>query len=348
MMRARPLAIASPLTPTIGLQPRDARTRRRRGAPTHWRRTATDRVFPQLRLSIQPMWNLSVNLDVRRGDEKVCAVPVPSVSERQRDFLPSAAQWRRIESHKPVSRESRPGAAPAPLRHTPGRIIVTQIQSRLPGAEQGRSIGVPHSTTFLSSTLDARTFAQLANQPGRESDRAVLPITCRIVGARGPAGSSAPIAPARVRAQFVSASAQPSGRTSLERRAVALAHPPPITTIPVASERRGNTPPPFLARSVFAWLPSPASETRPRRRRVPVDLAWRPRTNGQVTAQDLATLVRSVSAAPNFGQSIAAPRVAPSSPGASQAVLPDAGRLVDEVMDRIERRIRSDRLRRGL
>jgi hypothetical protein len=104
-----------------------------------------------------------------------------------------------------------------------------------------------------------------------------------------------------------------------------------------------------LARIVAVRRAAPAPTLQEAaRRRTLIDMTWPQKSGGQVAPTDLAAPVRSM-AGPSFTHAASKVRSAAAGPAAGPAAtLPDAGRLVDEVMDRLDRRMRSERLRRGL
>lgn len=92
--------------------------------------------------------------------------------------------------------------------------------------------------------------------------------------------------------------------------------------------------------------PPPAALSR----RAAPELTWQNRAEDRSSERELAALARSISSSPTSTQTIANARAAaaPAPVSVPQAAALEAGRLVDEVMSRLDRRMRSERQRRGL
>lgn len=355
MKRARTLAVSSCLKPTIGLRPREAQARRRSSAALRWRKPGIDRAFPELRLSIQPTWRFDFSLGgvMRHDHQSVVAAAAPVAADRQ--FAPIRLDAG-TRGPLPLTKSAWLGRAAATaagsLRGAPEQSSIARRRDPPCRTEREGVLRLyrgPRSTMPPTRSPRAGGSAPVGRAFDRYIERAVLSFPHHAVNAVSPVTMSRPLASARAKAAAL-LPAVPARPVRWREIAAPASHRLAIVRLDHARQQRSQVPTPAPGRSVIAWRRSPAPEAPVHRRRAALDLAWQPKANGQITAQDLATLARSLSAAPTISQTIAAARSNPSAPSTyvPQAVLPDAGRLVDQVMERLERRIRSDRLRRGL
>lgn len=353
MRRTRPLAVGAALIPVLGSAPRERTRRQRAGAALHWRKPAAARDYPKLNLTIRPAYRFHFDLGMLQREVQHFAragwqAPTHSVSVRgprgASGLSTAELQWRTA---------ALPAAVPASgaLRQTPAEFVVQtrrafaapaldiqpaaaarnrRVTVILPAWRETSVVRPEVRIVAATSHPTVRQWAR-SNEPRRSTTAKPVAVAATAMRAQT---SPLPVSAPRTNARHTTGT---PGRRLL-RADIAL----------TATEQRQAATPASLTRSIAMPSPRPAPSVQPHTRRAALDLAWQPRADTPASAKDLASLARSLNA-PEFTRAVAVTRNAsPASNPAAPTALPNTGRIVDEVIDRIERRMRSDRLRRGL
>ena len=353
MKRARPLALAGALMPVIG-NPAPARNRRQRtGAALHWRKPAADRTYPVLNLTIRPAIRFRFDLGMLRSEMQHFAEAKwkPAPDKASIAGPRGAAGLRMVELlwHSVV----HPNAAPmtGAMRKTPAE-FVTLAQRKL-SAQSLDPQPFAASRTLRPALAMAEWRARSAVRPEQR------------IGSSAPPSALVQWAPGTQPRRLGSARSAVIGAMVARRTGVALPTAAPRTPsqhearVPVqklpraaqvfaAVSRREAATPAILTRSIAPPASRNAPSPHPPTRRSAIDLAWQPRADAPATTQDIVTLARSLGA-PEISRSVSAAHAANTAQTPSiPAAFPNTSRIVDEVIAQIERRTRSDRLRRGL
>jgi hypothetical protein len=350
-----PLGLIRPLAATIAPPGTAAPAARRRKATLSWRRArrATAPGQPS-RYDVHHHWPLTVNLLFRSANEAP-ASPSPRAAT---DATPAAFGRAPATDNVMVwGRREAPDAPPQAL--TPTIAVSQQVpdsQSARPGSFASRARSAPRDdqpvfARVLHSLIEQRWLRtqttrhlpdQVRDSVGRTAPFDCGPAAIRSVPWRDAAGSVAPgkrsaASPMRP-ADRTLFTGDPLVRRTLRRIAVIpLVHRAThsASALPGARSTGHVGPPVNVAQS----------HSNGRLRARATEQVWPDgRTGGAASlAQPFAPIFSSPGAA-SPGLALAPP------PSAAQAapVTPDVNRLVDEVMRRIERQSRQDRLRRGV
>jgi hypothetical protein len=357
-MPRAPLGLTRPLAPTIAPPGSPAPAARRRGASLSWRRARGVTAGASVHHDVHHHWPLTVNLLFR----PTVVAPATQPSPAARTAAPTASKrasktgtimvWERREGARDAASQSQVGRTaiapqlPVPptsptlatrARHAPldeppifARTLHTLVEQRWLRTQTTRHLPSAHDEVrgLPTSSADHRpVVTQRSPQP--DTHWASAP-----AAKRAAANFSRPMRPDD-RPLFTG---DPLVRRSLRRIAVTpLAHrsaDPRHTT----TGMRVTSP---VRNAADIAPPRPARTARAR----PAEQFWPdPRTTtSQSLAQPFAPLFSSPGAATPaiaFAPGLAATPAAPAAP--------DVNRLVDEVMRRIERQTRQDRLRRGM
>lgn len=353
----RSMATIGALRLAIRLDGERGPARRRAGSALFWRQLPGPGTAA-LRPVIRPAWHWHLNLaltqqplagalvEAARPGGAVSAIGAPGVLPGR---PPSALAWRtdrRDPAGPPVSGAALAtrldkllAAAPVPAR-----------KGSAPAAASARSGVTPVQTAAERSWFERPSPAAQAGPIARSifvSPQLAWRIPATSVGTGGRSSGFG---------------AQPRPGPRLPRSARALRAPAPVSAqtlrtitawlAPAGPARRSRTAPAALvltpaARS-HAALALSASPPAPRR--AAPELVWSRPAGQPQAASDFAAL-RSASSVPHFAPTPASPASVTPAPWPAQgaaASLPDAGRLVDEVIQRIDRRMRDERFRRGM
>jgi hypothetical protein len=340
--RAARLGVRAALMPVIGGAPRADTARRRSGAALHWRKSAAAASFPELHLTIRPAFQFHPDLGVLQREIRQTLAAAPREREVAQGIpgLRGPAGERSMVLHWLMQPQPESTGRASVLRNTPAAFAVQ-------GMRQHRSVASLCDATDappLRGAAPASSIVKLERSAPRTEVHLVegnaraaqvldwrLPADARPVSIAAGVGSR----PVRTASRRAPAEPQPS---RLPRAEIRFAAP----------NARGIQPPSVLAGSIRARRSASAPVAPTGTRRAALDLAWQPRPEASATSHDFAALAQSLSAQ-GATRTVSVSRHA-SQTGfpAAPTALPDTGRLVDEVIDRIERRMRSDRLRRGL
>lgn len=350
------IAVARPLSPVIGSAGRSRSPRRRRAVPLDWRRAPPDRDLPALNLTIRPLWRIDLAIrqvlhehaHVSAGPDRAVAAPRSEPGRLAQERLPEPLR-RRLPTARTVlsyHRHHTSGALPAQSppavgapprsRGQPGVRDQLHDQPRPSTAPAGRRLRRP--SVMLHGAL-----ASLIRSPAPAAGGAIQ----RPAAWDRAVGRAYPL---RETARVVVPGSRLAWPRAADRTLAGRASPVRATEVPI--EPVG--PRPSLATiltaapAALAWRSAPQAPAAPARRRPPAETAWAQPSPQHEAHLDLALLARALGTG---GLAAAVPTtVRPSAArdGMQQAILPDTGRLVDEVMERIDRRLRNDRLRRGL
>lgn len=354
-MPRAPLRITRPLARTIAAPGVPSPAMRRRGVGLSWRR-ARGRAMDGVpsRHDVHHHWPLTVNL-LFREDRTAASVPpppsVPGVAGDDRHALRPMAILLWEQRRATVPGPGR-GAAGMTRPHYEAREQATG--TAMPAARRTRiAAGAAAMPRTLQGLVEQRWLRTRITRhaTAEHRDGAGVP----------PRGAGRPIVSHRSRRAVTSASIQPSrapraasvSRPMRVERTLYLGDPlvhRALRRIVVTPLVRRPTPrdPVGPSDRLVAAARAPAHTTpravRPTRARA-VDQVWHnPRIGGatQTVTQPFAPVFAS-SATPPPAMAFASPAAPPAPPPA-----PDVNRLVDEVMRRIGRQTRQDRLRRGL
>ncbi len=100
--------------------------------------------------------------------------------------------------------------------------------------------------------------------------------------------------------------------------------------------------------AAVVWRDAPDVPVAPVRRRPPAETVWATAPLQREPQVDLAALARAIGAGGLAAASPTAARMLAARDATPPTAFPDTGRIVDAVMERLDRRLRSDHLRRGL
>jgi hypothetical protein len=354
--RAARLGVRAALMPVIGGAPRADTARRRSGAALHWRKSAAAASFPELHLTIRPAFQFHPDLGVLQREIRQTLAAAPREREVAQGIpgLRGPAGERSMVLHWLMQPQPESTGRARVLRNTPAAFAAQ-------GMRQHRSVASLCDATDappLRGAAPASSIVKLERSAPRTEVHLVegnaraaqvldwrLPADARPVSIAAGVGSRpvrtasrrAPVAPVRQIHLWSPEPAEPQP-SRLPRAEIRFAAP----------NARGIQPPSVLAGSIRARRSASAPVAPTGTRRAALDLAWQPRPEASATSHDFAALAQSLSAQ-GATRTVSVSRHA-SQTGfpAAPTALPDTGRLVDEVIDRIERRMRSDRLRRGL
>ncbi len=356
MKRSQPIGVVRALDPVIGRDAGPVGQRRRRGALLHWRRPLRPRARDRHHwTAIQPVWNLTLKLGFTELLERGVDRATLETIVRQ---APAAA-WVRSG---PVEGAELPGGRKRdPLRLTFGARRAPAGDA-LPdgGAAKRRKLSRP-SEPIGSPELGRQQAQSVAGTapPPRGGATVLYPIAALrvfLATARQPSRTvrsgtmTRPAAPAR---QIAALTAR------AERQAIRLARLETAASERAATFRLQSHDAPRSPKRTRALLvPGAARADRPGFaaahqgpgvRRGRAEIAWPAATNAASAAFPFGAKPGSAAttvAGPTVPMH--SPVVPPPAAQAATAAPPDTGRLVDEVLRRLDRRIRDERLRRGL
>ncbi|MFN7398966.1 MAG: hypothetical protein ACK5SX_07865, partial [Sandaracinobacter sp.] len=343
-----------------------------------WRKPAAARDYPALNLTIRPAFHFKFNLEMllhevqhfagvgRQAPANLAAGPpargasgLRSVELRLRATANLGAGppprntygLRSVDLQWRTPTELLAASMPASVRQTPAAFVAQAQRIFAAPAPDAHQFAKAYNRRSAISLMAWREMSVVTREDLTITDasRSTLLLWDRRRDLHRPATTepgAVDVAAGRSKGSL----RQVSGRRTTAQHTPAASFSPlrRALSAPTTPEPRSAYRPTILAR--YTAVPSHRSSppTEARSRRTALDLAWQTRADAPTAAQDLAALARALSA-PEFSRGVSVTHAA--SPGpilAAPAVVFETGRIVDEVIDRIERRVRSDRLRRGL